>query len=134
MQLIEPGNSIRGYMRNRFFDMMTVEDYMTSQTDVMDGIPDQVDSVNVKDLNKKTFYKKYLSKAKPVYIKDMAREWPAYTLWKNETYLREKAGDIEIKVEQTSRESSDFAYFAKKFGKTEMTFGTFLTKVRDPNR
>ena len=113
---------------------MSIEDFMVQQTDVTDPIPNEIDSVNVADLSKKTFYKKYLSKAKPVYVKDMAKEWPAYTLWKNETYLREKAGDIEIKVEETPRASTDFAYFQNTFGKKKMTFGEFLDKVRDPDR
>ena len=48
--------------------------------------------------------------------------------------MREMAGDIMIKVEQTPRDKNDFAYFQSEFGKYEMTFGEFLTKVRDPNR
>ena len=48
--------------------------------------------------------------------------------------MREMAGDVVIKVEQTPRDKNDFAYFQTEFKKLEMTFGEFLTKVRDPNR
>jgi len=111
---------------------------MTSQADTffskINGIPDDVPTVDHTELDKKTFYKKYLSKSKPVLVKGMAKEWPAYTKWTNETYLMEKAKHILIRVEQTPRSSNDFAYFEKTFGKIDMTYGTFLKKVRDPNR
>ena len=37
-----------------------------------EGIPDAVPNVDYKDLDKKTFYRDYLSKSKPVLIKGMA--------------------------------------------------------------
>jgi len=70
----------------------------------------------------------------PVLIEGMAREWPAYELWKNETYLREKAGEEMVACEQTPRHKKEFAYFNKDFGKARMKFNKFLTVVRDPNR
>ena len=99
-----------------------------------EGIPDTVPYVDYKDIDKKIFYKDYLSKSKPVLIKGMAQEWPAYTKWTNETYLLEVAGKIPIKVEQIPRHSSDYAYFFKEHSKQDMTYGTFLRKVRDPDR
>ena len=62
----------------------------------------------------------------------MAQEWPAYTRWSSESYLREVAGDEKIEVERTPRESNEFAYFKTDYEREEMTFGEFLTKVRDP--
>ena len=99
---------------------MNFEDFMIKENEFIgeaEGIPDTVPYVDYKDIDKKSFYKNYLSKSKPVLIKGMAQEWPAFTKWTNETYLLETAGKIPIKVEQIPRHSSDYAYFFKEHSK-----------------
>ena len=62
-------------IRNKWFNMMNFEDFMTQENQFLEeaeGIPDAVPNVDYKDLDKKTFYRDYLSKSKPVLIKGMA--------------------------------------------------------------
>ena len=69
------GNPIRMLIRNKWFNMMNFEDFMTQENQFLEeaeGIPDAVPNVDYKDLDKKTFYRDYLSKSKPVLIKGMA--------------------------------------------------------------
>ena len=83
--IMQSGNPIRAYLRDNLFEMDNVEDIMIAQTenffDPIDGIPDSVPEVDWQDLTKKKFYKHYLSKSKPVLVKGMAQQWPAYTKW-----------------------------------------------------
>ena len=100
------GNPIRQMLRIKWFNLMNVEDFMTNENEFLEeagGIPETVPEIDYSEIDKKMFYKKYLSKSRPVLIKGMAQEWPAFTLWANETYLMETAGKIKIKVEQIPR-------------------------------
>ena len=48
----------------------------------------KVDQYESQDqLSSKEFFNKYLRKSKPVYIKGLARQWPAFENWRNDSYL-----------------------------------------------
>jgi len=124
----------RWFLRTKVFKMELLEDYM-SKSDKY--VPEKVDEIDVKDLDKKMFTKDYLFASKPLLMKNMAKEWPAFTKWQNETYLREMSGDDPIQCETTPLGKEEFAYFHKDAGswsKLNFTYGEFLTTIRDPQR
>lgn len=59
-------------------------------------------------------------------IKGMAREWPAYDKWQQDSYLIQEAGDDLITAEGVDRKFNEFAYFQKKYGREEMSYGRFM--------
>lgn len=67
-------------------------------------------------------------------IKDLAKEWPAYNNWKNDSYLIKQAGDDMITAEGVDRQFNEFAYFQKKYGRKEMTYGEFMEIMEDETR
>lgn len=56
----------------------------------------------VEDISKEEFREKYLIPRKPVVIKNMARNWPAYEKWTME-YIKEVVGDIEVPLYDSSK-------------------------------
>ena len=60
----------RWFLRTKVFKIELLEDYM-SKSDKY--VPDKVDEVDVKDLDKKRFTKEYLFASKPVLMKNMAK-------------------------------------------------------------
>ena len=46
----------------------------------------------------KTFLEKYVFPSRPVVFRNAAKKFPAYKLW-TEEYLKEKYGDLEIRLE-----------------------------------
>jgi hypothetical protein len=72
------------------------------------------------------FFNKYLKRSKPVYIKDLAREWDGFKKWQNDDYLNEVSGDEYIEVEEIDRSSNEFAYFMKKYGRIKLTYSDFM--------
>ena len=71
--------------------------------------------------------------SKPVLLKGMAKDWPAFKLWSEGNYIKDKSGDIQIKVERTDRLSNDFAYFKNNdnFGRQTMKYSEFLNSLQD---
>jgi|ERR1712086_41980 len=86
------------------------------------------------DLSTKAFFNKYLRRSRPVLIKGMAKHWPGYQHWRNDSYLEEKAGDDQIEVEEIDRHSNEFAYFTKKYGRVKLTYSEFIQKIQDDDR
>lgn len=56
-------------------------------------------------------YRENVLQSRPVLLKGVVKDWPAFTQWQESDYIRQKTGDIEIRVERTDRLSNDFAYF-----------------------
>ena len=56
----------------------------------------------VEDISKEEFREKYLIPRKPVVLKNMARNWPAYEKWTME-YIKEVVGDIEVPLYDSSK-------------------------------
>jgi hypothetical protein len=76
-------------------------------------VPDKIETIPIANMTKKTFYRDHLTASVPVLLEGMAREWPAFTKWQNETYLREMTGEEIIHCEKAPRHKNEFAYFDK---------------------
>ncbi|AZA78563.1 cupin-like domain-containing protein [Chryseobacterium sp. G0186] len=56
----------------------------------------------VEDISKEEFYEKYLKPRRPVVIRNMAKNWPAYKKWTME-YMKEVVGDVEVPLYDSSK-------------------------------
>ena len=56
----------------------------------------------VEDITQEEFRKKYLIPRKPVVIRNMAKNWPAYQKWTME-YMKETVGDVEVPLYACSK-------------------------------
>ena len=71
--------------------------------------------------NGKDFYEHFLRKRKPLIMRGAIKNWPAVQHWANESYLREKYGDVVFDVQLTKKYEGEFP--AKK----TMNLNDFLT-------
>ncbi|MRB67776.1 hypothetical protein GH825_30950, partial [Bacillus thuringiensis] len=65
-----------------------------------------------------SFYRDYVTASKPVVFKGAAKGIPAYTLW-TDMYLKEKFGDMEVRVEMRMKET-------RPQNETKMSFSAYL--------
>lgn len=56
----------------------------------------------VEDISKEDFREKYLIPRKPVVLRNMAKNWPAYKKWTME-YMKEVVGDVEVPLYDSSK-------------------------------
>lgn len=56
----------------------------------------------VDDITKEEFFEKYLKARKPVVIKNMAKNWPAYQKWTME-YIKEVVGDVTVPLYDSAK-------------------------------
>ena len=56
----------------------------------------------VESITKEEFREKYLLPRKPVVLKNMAKNWPAYQKWTME-YMKEVVGDVEVPLYDSSK-------------------------------
>lgn len=56
----------------------------------------------VEDISQEEFTKKYLRARKPVVIKNMAKNWPAYNKWTLD-FMKETVGDIQVPLYDSSK-------------------------------
>ena len=59
------------------------------------------EEVSPESLNDQLFFKDYVSKSKPVIIRNGINHWPAMRLWTN-SYLDEKFGDLQVNIKVSS--------------------------------
>lgn len=81
----------------------------------------------VEDITKEEFYTKYLKPRKPVVIRNMARNWPAYQKWTLD-YLKETIGDIEVPLHDSSKADPAAPINAPA---TKMLFGKYLDLIKE---
>ena len=58
--------------------------------------------------NGKDFYEHFVRKRKPLVMKGVAKQWPAFEHWKNESYMRERYGDVLFEVDFTKTYEQKF--------------------------
>ena len=85
----------------------------------------QVDTVET--ISPGDFKKKYYHQKKPLIIKNLAKQWPAYTKW-NWDYFTEVVGDKEVGVYNNIK--SD-AYTPINTADAYMKFGEYLQQVKN---
>lgn len=56
----------------------------------------------IEEISQKDFIKKYLRPRRPVIIRNMAKNWPAYQKWTME-YMKEVVGDVEVPLYDSSK-------------------------------
>ena len=84
----------------------------------------QVDTVE--NISPQDFKEKYYKPMKPLIIKNMAKNWPAYDKW-NWDYFIDTVGDKEVGVYNNIK--SD-AYTPINTADAYMKFGDYLKKVK----
>ena len=82
-----------------------------------------IDRVNIADLTPQTFYRDYVAKRKPCLIIGCLPDdqWKV-AKWRSFSYLKEKAGDMEISVEKRSGTKAKFG----QGNEVKLRFGQFL--------
>ena len=58
--------------------------------------------------NGKDFYDNFVRKRRPLIIRGAAKQWPAFEYWKNESFMREKYGDVLFEVDFTKTYEQKF--------------------------
>lgn len=58
--------------------------------------------------NGRDFYEYFLRKRKPLVMRGAIKNWPAVQQWANESYLREKYGDVVFDVQLTKKYEGEF--------------------------
>lgn len=81
----------------------------------------------VEDISKEEFYTKYLKPRKPVVIRNMARNWPAYQKWTFD-YLKDSIGDVEVPLHDSSKADPAAPINAHA---AKMKFGDYLDLIKD---
>ena len=85
---------------------------------------DVVDSISRED-----FHEHYLKPRRPVVIKNMARQWPAYEKWSLD-YMKEVVGDITVPLYDSSKADPAAPINAPS---AEMKFGEYIDLIqREP--
>ncbi|HCM34872.1 cupin-like domain-containing protein [Chryseobacterium sp.] len=83
----------------------------------------------VDDISKEEFYEKYLKPRRPVVIKNMAKNWPAYQKWTME-YMKEVVGDVEVPLYDSSKADPSAPINASA---AKMKFGDYIDLIqREP--
>ena len=76
--------------------------------------------------NANNFYTRHVSFNYPFVLRGGVNHWKAIKLWKNDSYLIEKIGNLTINVEKKPQGRNDFAYFKKDFKKTKLKYKKFF--------
>ena len=58
--------------------------------------------------NGKDFYEHFLRKRRPLVMRGTIKDWPALKHWANESYLRQKYGDIVFDIQLTKKYEGEF--------------------------
>ncbi len=83
----------------------------------------------VEDISQEDFRKKYLLPRKPVVIRNMAKNWPAYQKWTME-YMKETVGDVEVPLYDSSKADPSAPINASA---AKMKFGEYIDLIqREP--
>lgn len=83
----------------------------------------------VEDISKEDFFEKYLKPRKPVVIKNMAKNWPAYEKW-NLEYMKNVVGDVEVPLYDSSKADPAAPINASA---AKMKFGDYIDLIeREP--
>ena len=88
------------------------------------GAIDSIDRVNIEDLTPESFYLKYVAKRRPCVIIGCLpdSQWKVSSKWTSSSYLKEKAGDVEISVEKRTDAKAKFG----RGNEVKLQFGHFL--------
>ena len=76
--------------------------------------------------NGKDFYEHFVRKRRPLVMRGVAKRWPAFENWKNESYMREHHGDVLFEVDLTKTYEQKFPI--KKTMKLNEFFDIYKTK------
>lgn len=80
----------------------------------------------VEDISQEDFRKKYLLPRKPVVIRNMAKNWPAYQKWTME-YMKETVGDVEVPLYDSSKADPSAPINASA---AKMKFGDYIDLIQ----
>ena len=83
----------------------------------------------VEDISKEEFREKYLIPRKPVVLRNLAKNWPAYQKWTME-YIKEVVGDVDVPLYDSSKADPSAPINAAT---TTMKFGDYIDLInREP--
>lgn len=80
----------------------------------------------IDDISQEDFREKYLKPRKPVVIKNMARNWPAYQKWTMD-YIKEVVGDVVVPLYDSAKADPAAPINAPT---TEMKFGDYIDLIQ----
>ncbi|PST84087.1 cupin [Pedobacter yulinensis] len=81
----------------------------------------------VDDITKSEFEQKYLNLRKPVIIRKMAKNWPAYEKWTMD-YMKQVVGDTKVPLYDSSKADPSKPINASA---AEMKFGDYIDLIRE---
>lgn len=81
----------------------------------------------VEDITKEEFYEKYLKPRKPVVLRNMARQWPAFEKW-NLEYMKQVVGEVEVPLYDSSKADPAAPINASA---TKMMFGDYIDLIKE---
>lgn len=91
--------------------------------------PEKVDESFAGDLiSPQDFADKYVLQRKPIVLRGVVKEWPAYKLWTDE-YLSEKYGDMELRIEGKKEKHSGIPKGDVCLGRDRLK--TFLSQYKN---
>ncbi|AYO58739.1 cupin [Chryseobacterium sp. 6424] len=83
----------------------------------------------VEDITQEDFREKYLKARKPVVIRNMAKNWPAYQKWTMD-YMKETVGDVEVPLYDSAKADPSAPINASA---AKMKFGDYIDLIqREP--
>ncbi len=83
----------------------------------------QIDVVN--NISKEEFQKNYYQKSRPLIIKDLAKQWPAFNKW-NWQYFKQLVGDKEVGLYNNIKSDS---YTPINTADDYKTFGEYIDMI-----
>lgn len=81
----------------------------------------------VENISKKDFEEKYLKPRKPVVLRNMAKQWPAYEKWSLE-YMKQTVGDVEVPLYDSSKADPAAPINASA---AKMKFGDYIDLIKE---
>nr|XP_006820060.1 PREDICTED: jmjC domain-containing protein 7-like [Saccoglossus kowalevskii] len=79
----------------------------------------------------RTFWEKYVKHGKPLILRGAMKHSPGFNLWTTQ-YLKEKYGDLEVRLEGKIEKASNIPIGAKSFGRD--TIANFINTYQSENK
>jgi len=92
-----PGGIINDWVRDKVYDQGYMREYMKEHHTPFSS---EVEECDFNTMTPKDFFHKHVKTHTPCLFRGYAKTQKAYTLWQNETYLKETAGDEIIWAEK----------------------------------
>uniref|UniRef100_A0A7S3II51 JmjC domain-containing protein n=1 Tax=Strombidium inclinatum TaxID=197538 RepID=A0A7S3II51_9SPIT len=131
-EIMVPGGVLNRWIRTNVYEQGNMLDYMAEYHETNPFHDNDISICDYRTLTEKEFFNEYVRKGRLCLFKDYAKIQTAYSKWRNESYMREVAGDEIIYAEKQL--DNRFAYFTDGAKRVYMSFGDFLDAFKEENR